>query len=438
MGGSIGENAELWASDRLCDIWNEIVKRQAGTDSISGSLEDLSNSTLAHSARRVEVMNSTETCCRKWPCHFSCQQGTPKYNSPPYREKYANEIQYQGKSLSNAQVIRILENLSNPSSLMRNCINLEALWIHFHGFKALFKTPEITNRIQKQVTHLHLHKIHDDGDVYALHLPSLVYLRLNMYLREDDCGYPYVFPLDIHMPKISTIYLEAYQIAPDYAPSIQRMIMSCRSTLVNLLISYCRKPWEIFPLENLSQLPKLSKLGWSIDNFVFFDSFPDDLFIAPPLTSSPLSLVLLGIDYERFVYHRSHFASACVSMLSRSTSWLSKVVIPFKWNELEELWTFACETFTFNIFNSDDPLPCAWSILDCIYRSGIMIEDRNGVDLRSEAGQKLANRMRRYAESKDYLRKMRKRERKTPRTRGSCVQRSWNRSNYRFAKYSEE
>ncbi|KAG8764330.1 hypothetical protein FRC20_007322, partial [Serendipita sp. 405] len=64
---------------------------------------------------------------------------------------------------------------------------------------------------------------------------------------------------------------------------------------------------------------------------------------------------------------------------------------------------------------------------------------RNGVDMRSEAGQKLANRMRGYAENKDYLKKMRKREKKIPRTKGGTrMRRSWNRSNYRFAKDSEE
>ncbi|KAG8829369.1 hypothetical protein FRC18_009365 [Serendipita sp. 400] len=93
-------------------------------------------------------------------------------------------------------------------------------------------------------------------------------------------------------------------------------------------------------------------------------------------------------------------------MLSCCSSWLSKVVIPLEWSELEELWVFVCEAFdSATVFNKDDPLPCAWSVLDRIDRIGIPIEDRNGVDLRSEAGQKLANRMRGYTENKSYLEK---------------------------------
>ncbi|KAG8764605.1 hypothetical protein FRC15_007516 [Serendipita sp. 397] len=390
----------------VCHLWDQIVKKQARLNFISGSLEDLSSSTLAHSTRRVEVMNSTETCCRKWPCHRSCRRGTPSFDSPPYPRKDADEIKYQGSGFANAQVIRLLENVNDPSSMMRNSINLEALWIHFYGFKVLLKIPEITNRIQQQLTHLHLHRIYDDGAVCTLHLPSLVYLKLNMILSVDFHRYSSsVFPLDICMPKVSTIYLEASAFTRNYAPSIQKMILSCQNTLVNLFISNRVGPWNIFSLENLSQLPKLAKLGWSTTDFLFFKSLPNDYFKSP-LTPSPLSFVLLDIDHERLRFSRSHLASQCVSMLSCCSSWLSKVVIPLEWSELEELWVFACEAFdSATVFNKDDPLPCAWSFLDRIDRIGIPIEDRNGVDLRSEAGQKLANRMRGYTENKSYLEK---------------------------------
>ncbi|KAG9022820.1 hypothetical protein FS842_005912, partial [Serendipita sp. 407] len=93
-------------------------------------------------------------------------------------------------------------------------------------------------------------------------------------------------------------------------------------------------------------------------------------------------------------------------MVSGPGSRFSKIVLPLEWHELEKTWVRACERLEDeDEFDEDDPLPCAWSILEHIDQHDVTIGDRNGVKMREGVGKAFADRMRGYTASKTYVEK---------------------------------
>ncbi|KAG8844764.1 hypothetical protein FRB91_002336 [Serendipita sp. 411] len=397
----------------VCRRWNAIVQHDHDPQRIFFGREKAINTGANDSAQRVEIVNGRESWCRTWPCLPACRKNVPWIDTSPVPWNinllWTENRRWDpnmGQGFPDAKVVRFLDNVGNPSRVLRHCANLEALWIHFYGVRTILQTPELMSVVQQQLTHLHLHKVYDDGNVYTLRLPSLVYLRLNLSLNSDEDESSCVFPLDIYMPEVTTIFLEGGDIAIDYALAIRVMILSCRETLVNLLISSMSRPSTILPLETLSQLPHLSAFGWSIDHFYlpFSETWAAGL---EPTPISRINLILLDLEsHHRCPYQRKLAATNCVEMVSGPGSRFSKIVLPLEWHELEKTWVRACERLEDeDEFDEDDPLPCAWSILEHIDQHDVTIEDRNGVKMREGVGKAFADRMRAYTASKTYVEK---------------------------------
>ncbi|KAG8811295.1 hypothetical protein FRC18_003578 [Serendipita sp. 400] len=206
------------------------------------------------------------------------------------------------------------------------------------------------------------------------------------------------------MPNVVTIFLHG-TVGNHYNSSVERLIMSSKETLVNLLLSH--DEWcntRLFPLDKLTQFPQLSTLGLSI--LRLHRPFPDAFCAQPLLYMSPLTLLLLDIEahcQNPEWEFRQAYVNTCLDIFARPGKWFSGVVIPLEWSELEDLWVQACEmhdaAFAFIDGAIDDPLPCYWTVISQISQAGISIRDRNGVGLWEGEGFKLAQRMEAFAES---------------------------------------
>ncbi|KAG8825965.1 hypothetical protein FRC18_010175 [Serendipita sp. 400] len=303
------------------------------------------------------------------------------------------------------QVVRLHKDIRDPTKLLQCCKKLKALSIRFANFSTLDKTT-VLPIVQSHLSHLHLSQVYDDGTTHALNLPHLHYIELHLKLIQRHSDLP-VFPLDIHMPGVVTIYIWG-SVGNEYTDSVEKFIISSKGTLVNLVLPYnIRDGNQVFPLENLSQFSRLSTFGFSISNLRH--SLPEAFCIRPLPNTSSLTLLLLGLKGHSQPPqwgHRRTYAERCVEMFTRPGGWFSGISIAFDWNELEDVWVRACETYDgregFLKGGREDPLPCYWSVLEQIDRNGILIRDRNGVGLWEGDGAKFAQRMKTFAESDQY------------------------------------
>ncbi|KAG8808179.1 hypothetical protein FRC17_004064, partial [Serendipita sp. 399] len=285
----------------------------------------------------------------------------------------------------NLRVLRLLDDDRDPTQLLRANTNLEALWIPYMAFTVAYEPGWVA-----KLSHLHLHNVIDDGNVYRLELPQLVYLRLNMHLKWQQIRYLYVYPLVISMPNVTTVYIDG-DIYKEYLASMNTMILDARHTIVNLLLGSpeCAR----FVWEKLVEFPRLETIG--IYSTTFWKRMWSQVSAYPLPSSSSLSLILLGIDS----HSRSSKWGLCtmigvhlIEMVSRPGKWVGKVVVPFIWEEMEPLWVKAYHAKQ----HSDEALPCCWPCLEHMDSHSIRIEDRNGVGLREGEGAAFSSRMRTF------------------------------------------
>ncbi|KAG8781486.1 hypothetical protein FRC20_008668 [Serendipita sp. 405] len=399
------------ASLRLvCRLWNEIVLLEgdrnycAFTEAGTRDVFDFDTVRYAH---RLEFIKSLQSYCRRWPCrprHDKTERCPPMLHPDIRMDPRAGEILVSGDWPLNIQVVRFIRDVRDPTKLLQCSKNLKALSTPFTSFKTLDEIAALSI-VQSHLSHLYLDNIYDNGRgiIHALHLPHLRYLELHFRLL-PIYRYP-AFPLDISMPNVATIFLHGSAIN-DYAYSIERLIMSSKETLVNLLISYNnygQEDSQIFPLENLVQFPRLSTLGFSILSLRF--PGPDAFCTLPLLTTTSLTLLLLDIEIHSSKSEwsqRKTCASRCIEMFARPSTCFSGISVPLGWSELEDLWVQACKIpDRMGGYSQDDhdPLPCYWSVLDRVSQYGISIRDRNAVGLWEGEGAKLAERMKALARS---------------------------------------
>ncbi|KAG8807917.1 hypothetical protein FRC19_006257 [Serendipita sp. 401] len=403
--------ASARASLRLvCRLWNEIVLLEgdrnycAFTEARSRDVFDFDTVKYAH---RLEFLESCESFCRKWPCKFN-PRGVGRCPQVSRRSIHTKErrgqIMVRGNCPMTVQVVRLVRDIRDPTKLLQCCKNLKALSIRFASFRILDKTT-VLPIVQNQLSHLHLHNIYDDGTTHSLNLPHLQYLELYLRLTRHHSDL-FVFPLDIYMPGVVTIYIRG-SVRNEYASSVERLLMSSKETLVNLLLCYNKQDGnQVFPLENLAQFPQLSTFGFSMLNLC--PSLPENFCFHPLPNMTSLTLLLFGIrghHQQPQWSHRRTYANRCIEMFTRPGKWFSGVSIPLEWSELEDVWVQACETYCGkdeSCEDDHDPLPCYWSVLDRISQKGIPIRDRNGVGLWEAGGAKLAQRMKTLTESNRY------------------------------------
>ncbi|KAG8781485.1 hypothetical protein FRC15_008655 [Serendipita sp. 397] len=394
----------------VCRLWNEIVLLEGDrnycpfTEAGTQDIFDLDTVKYAH---RLEFIEYCESYCRRWPCrltHEKTGRCPPVYHRTIHKNTAAGQMLVRGDWPMEVQVVRFLRDIRDPTNLLQRSKNLKALSMRFANFSPLDQTTVIPT-IQNHLSHLHLHNVYDDGTIHTLNLPYLRYLDLYLNLRRSYHR-PGVFPLEIHMPNVVTIYLRGLA-SDDYSYSVDRLIMSSKQTLVNLLLTYNEKYYrQAFPFKNLAQFPRFSTLGFGILNL---RGLHPERFCNQPLPNTPtLTLLLLNIESHsrkpQWRHRRTCFIT-CIQLCKLWGRWFSEISIPLEWSELEDLWAQACETYQGKDGSCEgehDPLPCYWSILDRINEYEIPIRDRNGVGLWEGEGAKLARRMKAFAESDRY------------------------------------
>ncbi|KAG8754610.1 hypothetical protein FRC14_004914 [Serendipita sp. 396] len=246
------------ASLRLvCRLWNEIVLLEGDRNYcpfLEAGTQDVFDLDTYKYAHRLEFIEYFESYCRRWPCrlrHDKTGRCPPVLHPTIIMNPPTGEILVSGDWPLKIQVVRFIRDVRDPTKLLQCSKNLKALSIRFASFKTLNESA-VLFIVQSHLLHLYLDNIYDDGNgtIHTLHLPHLRYLELHFRLFTTYRGHP-VFPLDISMPNVATIFLRG-SVRNEYADSIERLIMSSKETLVNLLISYTR---QSFPLENLALTP---------------------------------------------------------------------------------------------------------------------------------------------------------------------------------------
>ncbi|KAG8809084.1 hypothetical protein FRC17_003626 [Serendipita sp. 399] len=267
-------------------------------------------------------------------------------------------------------------------------IDLEALNISLTTFRSMY-LPGWTTRL----SHLHLRSVFDSGDVYSLDLPQVVYFRLSLNLQWASSRVTFVYPLDVKIPSLTTLYIEGV-VWEAYEEDLNKMIFSAKATLVNLLIS--QYSVAAFPWEKLDQFPQLTTFGFDSSRLIL----PlHTMFSMNPLSSATsLSFLMLRIDshYRDTLLHPSNIAiNYLVDMLLRPGKWVGKIIVPFVWREIEPLWVNAYLVKQ-GPGQDLDPLPCCWTCLEYLDSHGIPIEDQNGVSLREGDGASFARQMKAF------------------------------------------
>ncbi|KAG8812649.1 hypothetical protein FRC17_001917 [Serendipita sp. 399] len=202
-----------------------------------------------------------------------------------------------------------------------------------------------------------------------------------------------VYPLDVSMPKVSTIHVEgkAYE---KYLEAMIQMIFNAKDTIVNLLFG--AHGGNKFPWENLDEFPRLETFGFDSSRF----SKPlSTMFSVYPLPSSTsLSFIMLEINSHIQSGHWRHCNEDRHNfrdMMSRPGRWVGKVVVPFIWREIEPLWVNAYRAREGDK-KEHDAFPCCWPCINYMDTHDIRIEDQNGISLREGDGAQFASRMRTF------------------------------------------
>ncbi|KAG8829440.1 hypothetical protein FRC17_006568 [Serendipita sp. 399] len=395
----------------VCRLWYEIIKwdKKHGTffmDTVSISEILLERVRLA---RRLEIINRWASYCCQWPCVLTrrpsgrCPSGT--YTSPKYEQNAQGTIYCPPEASFGAEILRLLDDNRDASQLLNGCMNLRALSVRFTGFRLATSGTNFVQSHLQQLSHLHLDGVQDNGEINVLYLPRLRYLKLTMDLRYGGIG---IFPLEIRMPNINTIVLEGWADSR-YRSSIDVLLLSTTHSLINLILTYNGENGHaIFSLLNLPKFEKLSVFGFGIRNL--YRELHREFVATPlPLSSSSISFALFGLDTHnrkdcfRF---RKGYVSKLTDIFTRRGEWFSKLVIPLEWSDLQDLWVQACEKFDLGDgFSEDDPLPCYWYVLNHVSKSGVPVEDRNGVGMGEGAGAIFTRRMEEYSDSKEYTAK---------------------------------
>ncbi|KAG8834872.1 hypothetical protein FRC17_006617 [Serendipita sp. 399] len=238
------------------------------------------------------------------------------------------------------------------------------------------------------LSHLHLDLVTDCNHTLTLHLPALTYLGANLSLVKQTFPRRQVFPFDLEIPNVKTINLSG-AIAGFYTPLLQHQINSWRESVVEMVLcSDLVESDPFLPLDQLSGFPQLTTLGLSVDGI---SSSTADIFAVTPLpASSPLSLVLFGLEKE--IEHRD--LDYCKEKLSNlfingEQPWFSKLIVGSGWRQLAEKSYTDCEAKRGDNQETEDALSSYWPVLEYLDQKGISIEDRNGVKYRKEMGQSL-------------------------------------------------
>ncbi|KAG8849358.1 hypothetical protein FRB91_010026 [Serendipita sp. 411] len=403
---SIRKNIRL-----VCRLWNDIVQQlDHPVVFVEGNGAENPLPEKVYSKPRAELLYEIRKYCLKWPCALTCRKGgrCPQGSyQPPIPHMEAIWLTDETRD-SDIRVLRLLDGVRDSTFLLESCPQLEALWIRYPSFRALYTSHTI---YMDRISHLHLDIIvsHGNRQVYSLDLPHLVHLELTLYLYST---FRLEFPLDIYMPNLKTLWLDGY-FDYQFATMIEDFILTAKESIVNLLISCNTAGYRfMLPLERLAEFPHLATVGIHVDSLMKppEDDFSNSLL---PTLSSPLSLVLLHLDahHRQPSEPRKLWASDLVEILSTARGWFSKLVVPLSWKELEELWVQSCEIFDVEDlpFREDDPLPCLWSVLDHIYRhQPIPIVDRYHVPLGEGDGVALVGKMRRYVENNEYKERRRR------------------------------
>ncbi|KAG8835116.1 hypothetical protein FRC18_001017 [Serendipita sp. 400] len=382
----------------VCRLWNEIIGIESKVLFGDGRRGDSLNFHRILPSSRVDLIKQWNDYCRKWPCvprrdAWKTRQGrcVPAGLVLYSSEDTENDWMHGLENLANLRVLRLFHDVRGPIQILDKCTNLEALWIYFTALWQLMKKQPLSviQRLQ-YLSYLHLDTVTDIGSTYTLHLPTLTYIEMRLYL-ETTFGFVqsiFSFPLDLHTPIITTIVLSGV-VSKEYISHVEKYINSCRSSVVHLLLSYTGDDSASFlPPHQLSHFPQLSTLGLRIDSVVSLSIH--ELAVANPPKSSPFSLVLFGLDArprrDNLEICRQHLRE----IIGVRQKWFSKVLIPMEWAELRNTWV----QYRHDTLKEDGHLPCYWSVLNDLDQSGIPIQDRNGVGLREGDGRDLIRRMR--------------------------------------------
>ncbi|KAG8762731.1 hypothetical protein FRC15_008395, partial [Serendipita sp. 397] len=241
----------------VCRLWNEIVQ-ESGHAVISVEGNDIKDPFPAgvYSGLRVEFIYELEKYCRRWPCALTrrrrgrCPQGS--YHPPT--ASYTEEISLTKETKrTNIRILRLLDEVRDPTSLLESCPNLEALWIRYANV--------IDSTFMNRLSHLHLDSIYAHSQkACRLDLPHLVHLELDLHLSWMG---PEGFLLEIHMPHVKTLSLDGY-VGPRFAHEVEEFILLAKSSIVNLLISV--RHCFVLDLERLTEFPRLSTFGINLSS----------------------------------------------------------------------------------------------------------------------------------------------------------------------------
>ncbi|KAG8775863.1 hypothetical protein FRC15_000271 [Serendipita sp. 397] len=320
----------------VCRLWNDILQRpDLGVSFIKAERTKDQITGLDYSGRRAEIIRAWRSYCRQWPC--STLYRRVGCNPFPYlsfdRRTSEEEVPIYANTL---QAISLLGDARDPSQLLRSNVDLQVLSILFVGFRTAYQPGWFM-----RLSHLHLHSVQDDGNVYTLYLPQVVYLRLHMHLALSSKQTSYVYPLDICVPKVTTLHIEG-DVFYDYVYPLTEMILGAKATIVNFLSTL---PLELFPWRALDQFPRLATFGF--DSSIFFLPLSNDFSLLPRPSSSSLAFIMLELENHiegSSLHSKDSYAHNFVDMFLRPGKWVDKVVVPFVWREMEDQWVKAYDT----------------------------------------------------------------------------------------------
>ncbi|KAG8819589.1 hypothetical protein FRC17_010386 [Serendipita sp. 399] len=369
----------------VCRRWNAVLSERHPNEQNGGVLivdsafeQEITLENLRFVERFEAIVGWRKNYCRTWPC-------------TPMAERHGPGV----PAIKDLKSVRIPPG-DMPGRNIKQWKGVEALWIGNIALLMQFDglPKSLVQEMFNNITNLSLYCTADTMAPKKLHLPRLIYLRLDISLCWNR-GDTERFPVELSAPSISTLLLTG-AIDNEYIRFIKRLILSTKESLTHLLVS--------LHLDRLNLQTLGVKLG------LLTARFPATCKNLNP----PIALVLLGLE-EKSEFKRSYrqrwIKSLHAAFLLPSRPF-SHIVVPFEWGEIEKFMVQECEApLKVNrdrLLDKDDPLPCHWSVLQKLAEHGIPIRDRSGVSMQEGNGARFVQRMEGIINDEKYMEERRK------------------------------
>ncbi|KAG8833023.1 hypothetical protein FRC17_000146 [Serendipita sp. 399] len=348
-------------------------------------------------SRRLEIVPGWEKCCRRWPCTPMPQyiervtsRGVEECKPDAIVSHYSDEISgLQLINPGNIQALRLYEPVQGPiQQFLRKCVNLEAVWVPFHRKSSLAANGNIYPFHRSQsLSYLHIDSVTDGGETFILHLPSLTYLSVAVNYHHSS-----IPPFFIDAPNLTTLVFSAAGVYSSNRTILEPLINSCRKTLLNLVLLRQFDYASFGAIKHLLRTLSLSSLGLSIDSVTLASH--KNLEGAPSLTSTPVPLILFGLDTCLELSRLVGSLLDLPSVFTTGQKRFSKLVVANTWVELREIWDASFRDVDHRRgLARRDIMTYYWSAFIRMNRDGILIQDQTGTGIWEGEAMILAERM---------------------------------------------